>query len=255
MSVVQADALYPLLFGRLVDVGSKRALHLLRGAVARGQLVHMNPAHVGLIPDGLRRWADANDATLMDAYRRGAEKVVEILLALQRNGVQTVSVYNLSRANLTRRNDELDAVYAASIYFFTTLIPAHFDPAVCSFRLHGDRTLLPEQYVTAAHALETATSNDGFRINILAAYDAGDELQAAHLRAQREDCDITEAFDIGEVDLVIRTTPEPLLSGYLPLQSQYAQLLFLDTPLNDLTDRDIDALVEEYRQFPQRRGK
>lgn len=42
----------------------------------------MKPAHVGLIPDGLRRWADANGATLADAYRLGAQKVVEILLVL-----------------------------------------------------------------------------------------------------------------------------------------------------------------------------
>lgn len=213
------------------------------------------PAHVGLIPDGLRRWADTRGATLADAYLRGAEKVVEILLALQRNDVQTVSVYNLSRANLGRHDDELDAVYAASIHFFTTLIPAHFDPAVCGMRLHGDRKLLPENYVTAAQDLEIAMTGDDFRINILAAYDADDELRAAHLRAQRDGCDIRSAFDIGEVDMVIRTTAEPLLSGFLPLQSQYAQLLFLSTPLNELESGHIDELVAEYRRFPQRRGR
>jgi short-chain Z-isoprenyl diphosphate synthase len=213
------------------------------------------PAHVGLIPDGLRRWADANGATLTDAYLRGAEKVTEILLALQRNGVQTVSVYNLSRANLARRDDELDAVYAASIRFFTTLIPLHFDPAACSVRLHGDRKLLPDNYLAAARDLEIATTGDDFRVNILAAYDADDELRAAHRRAQREGCDIRAAFDIGEVDMVIRTSPEPLLSGFLPWQSQYAQLVFLTTALNDLTVSDIDGLVTDYRRIPQLRGR
>lgn len=215
----------------------------------------MKPAHVGLIPDGLRRWADINGTTLTDAYRRGSEKVIEILLALQRNDVQTVSVYNLSRANLGRTHDELDAVYSASIYFFSTLIPLHFDPAACSVRLHGDRSLLPEEYVAAAQAVEAATADDGFRINILAAYDAADELRAAHRRAQREGCDITAAFDIGELDLVIRTTSEPLLSGFLPWQSQYAQLIFLDTPLNELSARRIDRLVDDYRRLPQLRGR
>jgi len=71
------------------------------------------PTHVGLIPDGLRRWADAHGTTLHEAYLRGAEKVAELLLALQRNDVQTVSVYNLSRANLARPDDQLDAVYGA----------------------------------------------------------------------------------------------------------------------------------------------
>lgn len=213
------------------------------------------PAHVGLIPDGLRRWADAHGTTLADAYLRGAEKVVDILLALQRNNVRTVSVYNLSRANLGRRDDELDAVYAASTHFLSALIPAHFDPATCGVRLHGDRKLLPAAYVAAARDVETAMRGDDFRINVLAAYDACDELRDAHVRAQSDGCDISAAFDIGCVDMVIRTTPEPLLSGFLPLQSQYAQLIFLTTPLNELTAHHIDELVADYRRFPQRRGR
>jgi len=210
---------------------------------------------VGLIPDGLRRWAKAHGTTLTDSYLRGAQKVVEILVALQRNHVQTVTVYNLSRANLARSDAELDAVYVAANHFFTSLIPAHFDPATCSMRLHGNRKLLPEKYVAAAEGLEVAMKGDDFRINILAAYDAGDELRAAYSRAQREGCDINDAFDIGAVDLVIRTTPEPLLSGFLPLQSQYAQLIFLTTPLNEIEDRQINDLVADYRRSPQLRGR
>lgn len=215
----------------------------------------MKPAHVGLIPDGLRRWAEANGATLMDSYRLGAEKVVQILLALQRNGVHTVSVYNLSRANLARTSAELDAVYAASLHFFTNLLPAHFDPAETAVRLHGDRSLLPDDYVDAAVDLERATRGSAFHINILAAYDAMDELRVAHTRAQAEGCDISAAFDIPSVDLVIRTTAEPLLSGFLPLQSQYAELMFLTTPLNELTPDDIDDLIAAHRGFPQKRGR
>ena len=213
------------------------------------------PTHVGLIPDGLRRWAKAHGTTLTDAYVLGAQKVAEILVALQRNGVQTVTIYNLSRANLARSDAELDAVYVAADHFFTSLIPAHFDPSTCSVRLHGNRKLLPDKYLAAAQDLEIAMTGDDFRINILAAYDACDELRAACSRAQREGCDINDAFDIGPVDLVIRTTPEPLLSGFLPLQSQYAQLIFLTTPLNELQDRQIDDLIAGYRRSPQLRGR
>lgn len=213
------------------------------------------PAHVGLIPDGLRRWADSNGTTLAEAYLYGAHKVIEILLTLQRHGVQTVSVYNLSRANLGRRGDELDAVYQASVRFFREMLTADFDPDVCAVRLHGDRNLLPAAYVSAAEHAENALQGNGFRINILAAYDAVDELRAAHRRAAAEGCDIADAFDIPEVDLVIRSTPEPLLSGFLPMQSQYAQLRFLSTPLNDLQPDQIDDVIDEYRRLPQLRGR
>ncbi|XCI64403.1 UDP diphosphate synthase [Mycolicibacterium parafortuitum] len=217
-------------------------------------LVLMKPTHVGLIPDGMRRWADAHGVTFAESYRRGSEKVVEILVALQRNGVGMVSVYNLSRANLARPADELAAVYEASINFFSELIPAHFGTDGCAVRLHGDRSLLPCEYVAAAEALETSTHGE-FHVNILAAYDAVDELRAAHCRAQREGCDIAATFDIPPVDLVIRTTAEPLLSGFLPLQCQYAELMFLATPLNELTATDIEAVIAEHRRFPQRRGR
>lgn len=212
------------------------------------------PVHVGLIPDGLRRWAKANDTTLAEAYLRGAKKVVEILVALRCNDVRTVTVYNLSRANLGRTDAELDAVYAASIEFFSTLIPDAFD-SHCGFRLHGDLAALPTAYLDAGRLLEKTMTGNDFQINILAAYDAYDEIRTAAHRAQSEGCDITDALDIGDVDLVIRTTAEPLLSGFLPLQSQYAQLVFLATPLNDLTLEQLDEVVAEYRRLPQLRGR
>ncbi|MCG7592761.1 undecaprenyl diphosphate synthase family protein [Mycobacterium sp. PSTR-4-N] len=213
------------------------------------------PNHVGLIPDGLRRWAKAHDTTLADAYLRGAHQVVAILQALRGHGVRTVTVYNLSRANLGRTDDELDAVYQASLRFLTTLIPAAFDAQTTSLRLHGDRKALPDNYVAAAHDLEVAMTGTDFRINLLAAYDAYDELRDALQRAQQTGSDIASAFEIDDVDLVIRTTAEPLLSGFLPLQSQYAQLYFLTTPLNDLTMDQIDDLIARYRGVPQLRGR
>lgn len=213
------------------------------------------PKHVGLIPDGLRRWATAHGTTLADAYLRGAHQVADILRTLQGHGVHTVTVYNLSRANLGRTDEELDAVYQASLTFLTTLIPAAFSFQQCGFRLHGDRKALPDNYVAAASDLEVAMTGAEFRINLLAAYDAYDELRDAQHRAEQSGGDIASAFEIGEVDLVIRTTAEPLLSGFLPLQSQYAQLYFLTTPLNDLTMDHIDELIARYRGVPQLRGR
>lgn len=212
------------------------------------------PAHVGLIPDGLRRWSRAHGVPLTEAYLRGADQVVDILRVLRGHHVRTVSVYNLSRANLARSEAELESVYNASIYFLKSL-PAHFDPASCTVRLHGDRDALPDEYVAAARHAESVMRGDDFRINILAAYDAYDELREAHLRAQREGREIRSALDVEDVDLVIRTSPDPLLSGFLPLQTQYAQLRFLTTPLNDLQERHIDDVIDSFRRMPQLRGR
>jgi undecaprenyl diphosphate synthase len=202
----------------------------------------------------MRRWANLNGVDLTDTYVKGAHKVTDILVTLQRLGVKTVSVYNLSRANLSRQDDELEAVYAASELFFSTLIPARFDPAECTVRLHGDRSSLPENYLASARAVESAFTGHGFTINVLAAYDACDELKNAHAKALELGCDINDAFDIGHVEMVIRTSPEQLLSGFLPMQCQYAHLLFLTTPLNELETEQIEYLVANYQRFPQLHG-
>lgn len=218
-------------------------------------LTGYEPTHVGLIPDGMRRWAKSRGVSLEDAYLQGAEKVADILQVLRRHNVKTVTVYNLSRANLARSQAELEPVFKASITFLTTLIPARFAPDECSVRLHGDRSVLPDEYVAAAQHAESVMCGEDFRVNILAAYDANDELRAAHLQAQQEGGEIRGAFGIDDVDLVIRTSPEPLLSGFLPLQTQYAQLRFLTTPLNDLEDRHIEEFIDDYRRTPQLRGR
>nr|CRL68467.1 undecaprenyl pyrophosphate synthase [Mycolicibacterium malmesburyense] len=218
-------------------------------------LTGYEPAHVGLIPDGMRRWAKSRGVSLADAYMQGAEKVADILQVLRRNNVRTVSVYNLSRANLARSQAELEPVFNASVRFLTDLIPARFEPDTCSVRLHGDRSVLPAEYIAAAQHAESVMSGGQFRINILAAYDANEELRAAHLQARQSGGEIRGAFDIEDVDLVIRTSPEPLLSGFLPLQTQYAQLRFLSTPLNELDARHIDEFIDDYRRTPQLRGR
>lgn len=149
-------------------------------------LTGCEPAHVGLIPDGMRRWAKSRGISLAESYLQGAEKVADILQVLRGHHVRTVTVYNLSRANLARSQAELEPVFNASIHFLTHLIPARFEPDACSVRLYGDRSLLPAEYVAAAEHAESVMRGEDFRINILAAYDANDELRAAVAQAQQQ---------------------------------------------------------------------
>jgi undecaprenyl diphosphate synthase len=203
----------------------------------------------------VRRWAKANDTTLADSYRRGADKVADILAALQQRDVRTVSVFGLSRANLARRSEELRPIYQAAIHLCVSALPEKIDPATCTVHLIGDRTSLPDKLLRALENLESAMHGGDFTINILGAYNAFDELRLAHDRANATGDDIAAALEVGEVDLVIRTSPESLLSGFLPLQCQYAELCFLDTPLNDLEISDIDEIIASFRRLPQLRGR
>jgi undecaprenyl diphosphate synthase len=218
-------------------------------------MVPGGPVHVGLIPDGMRRWARANDTTLAESYRRGADKVADILAALQQRDVRTVSLFGLSRVNLGRRPEELLPIYQAAIHLCVSALPEKIDPATCTVHLIGDRTSLPEKLLSGLENLESAMHSGDFTINLLGAYDAFDELRRAHDRANATGGDIAAALEVSEVDLVIRTSPESLLSGFLPLQCQYAELHFLQTPLNELETSEIDEIIATFRRLPQLRGR
>lgn len=73
--------------------------------------------HGGLIVDGARRWARANQVSLARGYERAFASVEELSLGLFANGVTDVSFYSLSRDNLKRSESDLKAVFGASTSF------------------------------------------------------------------------------------------------------------------------------------------
>ena len=93
-----------------------------------------------------------------------------------------------------------------------------------------------------------------FRINLLAAYDAEDELRSAYRRAQAQECDINDAFEIGRVDMVIRTTAEPCSAASCRTRASTPSCSS-GHPLNDLDAGRVDKLVADYRLMPQLHGR
>ena len=80
--------------------------------------------HVGIIPDGNRRWAKQNNMDLTEAYWLAMQKITACCGALFRQGVSSVSVYLLSKDNILRAREDLQAVIIAETRMLRELIPA-----------------------------------------------------------------------------------------------------------------------------------
>lgn len=213
------------------------------------------PQHVGLIPDGMRRWARQTSTSLEYSYRLGAEKLAEFTAALAGEGVSQVSIFGLSRANLGRTATELDALYGAAFTLLDERLSEALSDVQWECRLVGERDLLPPAPREAAERLAKRHNAGPFRVNILAAYDPEQELRRAFTQAQERGIAVESALEVPDLDLVIRTSPEKLLSGFLPWQSRNALLHFSEIPLNDLGVDDFLRIVKTLSSIEPLRGR
>ncbi|GAA3517239.1 polyprenyl diphosphate synthase [Actinocatenispora rupis] len=215
----------------------------LRASLAGGPL----PRHVGLIMDGNRRWAREMGFTNVSVgHQHGADHVDEVLDWCAGLGVDHVTIFVASTENLTNRPD-------AELRFLTTALERTVTRRVARadnawrLRIAGRLDLLPD---TTAHALKVAADQspaDGPCLTVAIGYggrqelvDAFRSLLADAANAGTTPAELAETVTADDIaahlytaglpdpDLVIRTSGEQRLSGFLLWQSAYSELYFCD---------------------------
>ncbi len=204
------------------------------------------PRHVGVIPDGTRRWSRLRGVPLADGYLLAMENLARVVDVLYSAGVSVVSLYLLSLRNLTRTQAELGAVFEAETYFCTRLLPQVLARRSARVSAVGELCRVPAAYRQALHALDGPAPDTERRLYLLVAYDAWEELRAACAHTAPR-TPLARRLGVREdVDLVFRTGGGNLLSGFLPLQSQYAHIHTVETLFNDLTPSDVRSALADF---------
>ena len=205
------------------------------------------PRHIGVIHDGHRRFARAERLPDYAAsYRAGMDKFVEFLGWSAGLEIPAVTCWLLSTENLSRPQEELLPYYDVLTDLFHRL-PETADEHGMQVRFIGHLDLLPASLVAAAKGLEEQCPTGRHRLTIALAYggrqeivDAardlvtelvtegvpGDEI-AEHIDAAALAGHLYTA-DLPDPDLVIRTSGESRLSGFLLWQAAYAEYSFVD---------------------------
>ncbi|MES2644725.1 MAG: undecaprenyl diphosphate synthase family protein [Myxococcota bacterium] len=208
-----------------------------------------NIRHVGIIPDGNRRWARRVGVDYATAYRLAARNVIGFAEYLFEAGVSATSIYCLSKQNLERPSQELEVVFEAARELAVTHLPRL--RAKHRFRLVvagvPGRVPVEVERTLTEFVAETANEND-HRLYILLGYDPVEEVAAAVRGAEGRPFALGQLSVPEAVDLVIRTgggsTP---LSNFLPLQCGYAQVHVLDDYFNDLTIESLRSVLAKAR--------
>ncbi len=206
------------------------------------------PRHIAVLCDGNRRWArDAGYDDVSYGYRMGAAKIAEMLRWCQDAGIEMATVYLLSTENLRRDPTEL----AALIEIITDVVEEICAPANgWSVRTVGDLELIgeePAQRVRGAVEGTAATGNGSFHVNVAVGYGGRQEIADAvrgllgkQLANGASGEELVEAVTVDAIsenlytsgqpdpDLVIRTSGEQRLSGFLLWQSAYSEMWFTE---------------------------
>jgi short-chain Z-isoprenyl diphosphate synthase len=232
------------------------------------------PRHIGIILDGHRRYARSEGLPDYAAsYRVGMEKFEEFLGWAHHLQVPAITGWLLSTHNLQRPQDELEPYFEVLIELFERL-PSRAVEQDMAVRFIGSLDLLPAELVAAAKALEERCAEGTRRLTMAVGYGgrqeivdavrelvsdlAADGVQASAI-ADHIDIDAVQAHlytaDLPDPDLVIRTSGEARLSGFLLWQSAYAEYVFVDVYWPAFRRVDLLRSLRDFARRERRFGR
>jgi len=232
------------------------------------------PNHLALILDGNRRWAKKNLSMKNIGHWRGADAVENLLDWCEEFDIKIITLYALSAENLERKDKELE-------YLFD-LIKIRLEKLYNDPRIHRNKMrvkaigrieLLPESIKDVIRRLDELTKiyNEHF-LNIAIAYGGQDELVDAvkkigdKLKQGRLKIDDINKQEIesnlytshlpqSSPDLILRTSGEKRLSGFLMWQSAYSELVFMDILWPEFRKIDLMRAIRTFQKRKRRLGK
>ena len=228
------------------------------------------PKHVGVMLDGNRRWARAVGADTAHGHRAGAANIEPLLGWCEEAGIEHVTLWLLSTDNLNRPAAELEPL----LEIIEEAVDSLADER--RWRLHpvGALDLLPASTAERLKAAEEATSDvDGIMVNIAVGYGGRREIADAvrallHEQASRGMTleEVAETIDVDHIaehlytkgqpdpDLVIRTSGEQRLGGFLLWQSTQSEFYFCEAYWPDFRRVDFLRAIRAYAQRERRFG-
>ncbi len=233
------------------------------------------PAHVGLILDGNRRYAkEMGFEDISMGHKIGAQKVDELLRWCAELDIKVITIWVLSTDNIFRESSELSKLFSI---IENKLLDLSRDPAVkkngYKINILGNTNILPEKLKEVVRTVEESTKDNRERVlNIALGYGGREEIVEAVKKAilSKEGLSAEEiarslkaediarylyTYGVPDPDLIIRTSGEIRLSGFLLWQSAYSEFYFCDAPWPAFRKIDFLRAIRSFQQRKRRFGR
>jgi len=228
-----------------------------------------HPTHIAIILDGNRRFAKSKMLEPWKGHELGSTAVENLFEYSRELKIKQLTLYCLSTENLKRDKKEVDYLIDLMKRQFEKMSqPEEFEKIEknkVKIRFIGNLDLLPRDLKKICLDLEFKTSeNSNYIINFALAYGGRQEIMQAIKNIIREGTlpeEITEEliqenlYLTEEPDIIIRTGGEKRISNFLPWQSTYSELFFLDKLWPEFNKDDMAQVIEQFKNRKRNFGK
>lgn len=232
------------------------------------------PGHIGVVLDGNRRWAKQSGAPAAYGHQVGAEKIHEFLHWVAEFKIPVVTLYMLSTDNLNRDKAELEPLIRIIAATLRKLSTGLDDGTQMKVHPVGDQSILPNNLVDLLNeTAENTRHNTGLHVNVAIGYGGREEIVGAAKSYLTEASEAgytldqaIESLDVDAIsdrlytrgqpdpDLVIRTSGEQRLSGFLMWQSAYSEFYFCEALWPAFRRVDFIRALRDYATRNRRYG-
>jgi undecaprenyl diphosphate synthase len=227
------------------------------------------PSHVAIIMDGNGRWAESRGLPRLAGHKRGADRVREIVESCPDLAISHLTLFAFSTENWNRPAAEVTGLMRLFRRYIKKDSARLVAEGVRVRFIGGRERLAPDLQALMAGLERQSERNDRLHLTVAINYGGRDEI----LRATRR---VAEAVRLGRIrveditpdtigdhldtaglpdpDLILRTSGEFRVSGFLPWQSAYSEFAFVDTRWPDFTADMFAAQVSGFGARERRFG-
>lgn len=219
--------------------------------------------HLGVIADGNRRWAKERGLPTIEGHRRGLDSIEQMVMGAKDAGIKYITFYVFSTENWGRSKDEV--IYIMKLA--ETKIPKYAEKLKknnSKMIILGSKKNVPPKLASAIEEAEKLTADcTGITVCFCFNYGGEQEIADAATIANEVDKEITPDTirkhlyhpEIPNIDMVVRTSGEERISGFMLWRASYAEFYFIKKYFPEMGYDDIKIILEEYEKRNRRFGK
>lgn len=219
--------------------------------------------HLGIIADGNRRWAKEKGLPSIEGHRSGLKAIEKLVDGAAEAGIKYISFYVFSTENWGRSEQEVSYIMKLAetkIMKYAEKMKAKNGRLV----ILGSTERISPKLMSVIEKAEKLTADcDGITVGFCFNYGGEKEIADAANVALEAEGEITPETirkhlyhpEIPDVDMVVRTSGEERISGFMLWRASYAEFMFIKKYFPEMSEKDIKNIVKEYGSRSRRFGK
>ena len=219
--------------------------------------------HLGIIADGNRRWAKEQGLATIEGHKKGLDVIKELVDGAAKAGIKYITFYVFSTENWGRSEAEVSYIMKLAetrIMKYAEKMKAKNGRLVV---LGSKKRVSPKLASIIEKAEELTAGCNGITVGFCFNYGGELEIADAANIALEADGEITPQTirkhlyhpEIPDIDMVVRTSGEERISGFMLWRASYAELMFIKKYFPEIGAQDIDDIIKEYDKRNRRFGK